>query len=66
MTIAINRKLVELLGIPSDAVAATLRLRADKLPTLTVTRVIYRSQQLGEQRETMRFRLVEIPQEPAP
>lgn len=58
MTIKINETLCELLQIPRDAKAATLRLRAGELPTLTVTRVIFRGNQLAETTETLRFTLV--------
>lgn len=54
----INETLCELLQIPRDAQDATLRLRAGKLPTLTVRRVIFRGQQLGTTTETLRFMLV--------
>ncbi len=56
--ITMNERLTEMLDIPKDAFAATLRMRAGVPPILTVTRMIYRTGQLEPTRQHDRYRLV--------
>lgn len=58
--ITINRHIVEMFGIPNDALSATLRMRAGAPPILTVTRMIYRTGQLEPTRMHDRYRLVPV------
>lgn len=55
-----NRRLAEILGIPGDAISATLVMHAGEIPELTITRVIYRTGQLDPVSLNQRFRLVPI------
>jgi len=56
--LTINRMLVEMFGIPADATEATLKMIAGQPAMLTVTRVIYRTGQLAEERKQDRYKLV--------
>ncbi len=56
--ITMNERLVDMFGIPKDAISATLRIRAGVQPILTVTRMIYRTEQLETTKRHDRYRLV--------
>lgn len=58
--INMNRHLVELFGIPSDAYAATLRMRHGQPPTITVMKMIFRTGQLNPLMKAEKFRLVRV------
>ena len=58
--INMNRRLVEMFGIPADAISATLRMRAGQPPVLTVARMISRTGQLESTRKYNRYRLVPV------
>lgn len=58
--ITMNERLVEMFGIPNDAISATLRMRAGVPPILTVTRMIFRTGQLASTRQHDRYRLVPV------
>lgn len=55
-TFEINKKLAELFNLPPDTMSATLRIRANSVAMLTITRAIVRDEQMV--RTTTRFRLV--------
>lgn len=59
----INEKLIEIFGIPNDAQAATLRMRAGKPPVLIVMREIIKSSQLKPTRKFDKYRLVPLEKE---
>lgn len=58
--INMNQRFMEMFDLPRDTVSATLRLRANFPPTITVTRMIFRTGQLSPTRQHDKFTLVPI------
>lgn len=61
-----NMILCELFGIPADATAATIRLRAGEAPTIVISRLALNDLGKNPEAKKYRFQLIQVPDPAAP